>query len=192
MVLKIVGMGFFFNRKAYLKDPWNILDFIIVMSAYLTIAQTLTQTEETATRSAEESGLSFGALRAFRVLRPLRAITSVVGLKVLVASVFTALPMLQDTILILLFFFLIFAIGGVNLFSGLMKQRCVNYETGIEYDVPFYFCGGEQACPDGYFCGKMNKNPNYGVTNFDNIFWALLVVFQCITCEGWSHVMVMY
>ena len=46
MVLKIVGLGFILNRKAYLKDPWNILDFIIVMSAYLTIAQDLSRSEE--------------------------------------------------------------------------------------------------------------------------------------------------
>lgn len=37
MVLKILGLGFVFNKGAYLRDPWNILDFIIVMSAYLTI-----------------------------------------------------------------------------------------------------------------------------------------------------------
>lgn len=35
-------------------------------------------------------------------------------------------------------------------------------------------------------------NPNSDVTNFDNIFWALLNVFQCITLEGWSEIMVMY
>ena len=38
-------------------------------------------------------------------------------------------------------------------------------------------CGGDTVCPEGYFCGKMNVNPNNEVTNFDNIFWALLVVF---------------
>ena len=43
MVLKIVGMGFIFNKKAYLKDPWNILDFVIVMSAYLAIVQPIIQ-----------------------------------------------------------------------------------------------------------------------------------------------------
>ena len=94
--------------------------------------------------------------------------------------------------MVLMFFFIIFAIGGVNLFSGMLKLRCVSYETGREFEVPDYFCGGEQQCPDGYFCGKMNRNPNFGVTNFDNIFWALLTVFQCISLEGWSDVMVMY
>ena len=42
----------------------------------------------------------------------------------------SALPLLKDTIIVLFFFFLIFAIGGVNLFSGMLRQRCVNIETG--------------------------------------------------------------
>lgn len=39
MIFKILALGFLFNKGAYLRDPWNILDFIIVMSAYLTITQ---------------------------------------------------------------------------------------------------------------------------------------------------------
>jgi len=38
----------------------------------------------------------------------------------------------------------------------------------------------------------MNENPNYGVTNLDNIFYAILMVFQCTTLEGWSDIQVMY
>lgn len=55
------------------------------------------------------------------MLRPLRAITSIEELKVLVSSVLKALPLLRDAIIVLIFFFLIFAIGGVNLFSGMLK-----------------------------------------------------------------------
>jgi Ion transport protein len=36
MVLKILAFGFIFGEETYLKDPWNILDFVIVMSAWLT------------------------------------------------------------------------------------------------------------------------------------------------------------
>ena len=39
MVLKILGQGFIFNKGAYLKDYFNILDFFIVMSAYLSMLQ---------------------------------------------------------------------------------------------------------------------------------------------------------
>jgi hypothetical protein len=41
MVIKVLALGFIFNKGAYLRDPWNILDFTIVMSAYLTIVQDL-------------------------------------------------------------------------------------------------------------------------------------------------------
>lgn len=70
---------------------------------------------------------------------------------------------------------------------GMLKQTCVNIETGIKHDDDI-LCGGRQMCPDGYFCGKQNENPNYGNTNFDNIFYSLLAVFQCITLEGWSEI----
>lgn len=104
-----------------------------------------------------------------------------------------AIPLLQDTILILVFFMLIFAIGGLNLFMGMLMQRCVSIDTGmplLEEDDQVICSDGD--CPVGYYCGKLTMNPNYDVTNFDNIFWALLNVFQCITLEGWSEIMVMY
>ena len=42
----------------------------------------------------------------------------------------SALPLLKDTIIVLIFFFLIFAIGGVNLFTGMLRSRCVKIEDG--------------------------------------------------------------
>lgn len=37
MALKILGYGFLFNKGAYLRDPWNVLDFAIVVSGYISI-----------------------------------------------------------------------------------------------------------------------------------------------------------
>jgi hypothetical protein len=34
MILKILGMGFIFGPNAYLKESWNVLDFLIVISSY--------------------------------------------------------------------------------------------------------------------------------------------------------------
>ena len=31
-VLKIIGMGFMVNKKSYLRDPWNCIDFVIVVA----------------------------------------------------------------------------------------------------------------------------------------------------------------
>ena len=66
-----------------------------------------------------------------------------------------------------------------------------NGQTLVDDEGEEPICGS-QPCPDGYVCGKQTLNPNNDVTNFDNIFWALLNVFQCITMEGWSEIMVMY
>jgi len=201
MILKIMGLGFLFNTGAYLRDPWNILDFTIVMSAYVTVMQEIHSIidnggvkPEVTAESGGSSGVSLNSLRSFRVLRPLKAVTSIKGLQILVLSVIKALPLLQETIIVLMSFFVVFAIAGTQLLSGLLKRRCINIKTGIKLDWEdgFYFCGGENDCPEDYFCGKINENPNFGVTNFDNLMYSLLVVFQCVTLEGWSDIMVMF
>jgi hypothetical protein len=198
MVLKILSSGFIFNREAYLRDPWNMLDFIIVMTGYFTMLQDLgyLQNESANTTYGEdEGGISLTGFRAFRMLRPLRFVNSIDGLKVLLRSVLSAIPMLKDTILVLSFFFLIFAIGGVNILMGELRRRCVEEETGrvlMTAERDEFICGANMSCPSGFFCGKRILNPNSDVTNFDNIFMGMLVVFQCISLEGWSEVMVLY
>ena len=104
------------NQNAYLRDPWNILDFVVVLSAYLQLLLS--------------SGANLGVLRSFRVLRPLRTISGIEGLRVIVSALMKAVTLLVDTVIILLFFFIIFAIAGAQLWSGVLKKRCVNEETG--------------------------------------------------------------
>jgi len=36
MLLKISGLGFVWNKGSYLRDAWNMLDFVIVVSGYAT------------------------------------------------------------------------------------------------------------------------------------------------------------
>ena len=79
------------------------------------------------------------------MLRPLRAITSIKGLQVLVVAIVSSLPLLKDTILVLLSFFLVFSIAGTQLLTGILKRRCVNIEDGTTfYDGgEMYLCGGQ-------------------------------------------------
>lgn len=49
-------------------------------------------------------------------------------------------------------------------------------------------CGVRQ-CPAGYRCSDSWIGPNDGITQFDNILFAVLTVFQCITMEGWTTVL---
>ena len=100
MVLKIAAMGFIWNKGSYLRDSWNILDFVIVGSGFLSMFMS-------------GGGANLSVLRSFRVIRPLRTISSIQGLRVIVQALIAAMPLLRDTILVLIFFFLIFAIAGV-------------------------------------------------------------------------------
>ena len=52
-------------------------------------------------------------LRAFRVLRPLKTIKSIKHLKMLLTALFSSISLLKDTMIILVFFYIIFAIAGL-------------------------------------------------------------------------------
>jgi hypothetical protein len=74
------------------------------------------------------------------------------------------------------------------MFAGYLKRRCVNIETGAPHPDD-EFCGGTRICPDAYFCGKRNENPDFNQVNFDTIFYALITIFTSVTLEGWTEVM---
>ena len=97
MILKIAGLGFIFGKDTYLRDAWNILDFIIVTSSWLTYISVDTSQEQNIYEpNIDESSASFDltSLRTFRVARPLKTISSVKGLKVIIVAVLSALPLL--------------------------------------------------------------------------------------------------
>lgn len=56
--------------------------------------------------------------------------------------------------------------------------------------VPCAFTGhGRQCIVNGSECRGKWEGPNSGITNFDNFFFAMLTVFQCITMEGWTDIL---
>jgi hypothetical protein len=81
MLIKITGRGFIMGDNAYLKESWNVLDFVIVISSYPSYF-------EGPNASSSDSGFSLSGLRVFRVMRPLKTISSVKGLKVLMNALF--------------------------------------------------------------------------------------------------------
>jgi hypothetical protein len=64
------------------------------------------------------------------MLRPLKTLKSVEGLKVLVISILHSLPLLRDTFIILGFFYLLFGLAGLHMFFGKFKNRCVYEYSG--------------------------------------------------------------
>ena len=88
---------------------------------------------------------------------------------------------------------MIFAIAGLQLLSGLLKRRCFDELIGVTYRnnniFPEIICNGTNDCPGGFICGRQTSNPDFGVTNFDNLYSAFLMVFQVSTMEGWALIM---
>ena len=108
-VLKIISLGFALGESAYLKDSWNILDFIIVLSSILNWLLD----------AFSEVSLSFlRGFRALRALRPLRMISKDEGMKTIVNSLLKAIPSLFNVALINILFLVVFGILGVQIFKG--------------------------------------------------------------------------
>ncbi|CAF3600682.1 unnamed protein product [Rotaria sp. Silwood1] len=68
--------------------------------------------------------VSLSAIRTVRVLRPLRVINRVPSMRILVMLLLDTLPMLGNVLLLCFFIFFIFGIIGVQLWKGLLRNRC--------------------------------------------------------------------
>ena len=107
--LKIVAMGFVWGKGSYLRDPWNKLDFTVVVSSMLSDVPGM----------PDASGL-----RTLRVLRPLRSVNKIPELRTLVVAMLKSIPKLVSVIMLLSFIFAVFGILGIQLFSGRLHSRC--------------------------------------------------------------------
>ncbi|XP_043407560.1 voltage-dependent L-type calcium channel subunit alpha-1D isoform X4 [Chelonia mydas] len=193
--LKIIAYGLLLHPNAYVRNGWNLLDFVIVVvGLFSVILEQLTKETEGGSHSGgKPGGFDVKALRAFRVLRPLRLVSGVPSLQVVLNSIIKAMVPLLHIALLVLFVIIIYAIIGLELFIGKMHKSCflVDSDILVEDDpAPCAFSGnGRQCATNGTECRGGWVGPNGGITNFDNFAFAMLTVFQCITMEGWTDVL---
>uniref|UniRef100_A0A8C4ZFR6 Calcium channel, voltage-dependent, N type, alpha 1B subunit, a n=1 Tax=Gadus morhua TaxID=8049 RepID=A0A8C4ZFR6_GADMO len=173
--IKIIALGFAFHKGSYLRNGWNVMDFVVVLTGML------------ATVGAD---FDLRTLRAVRVLRPLKLVSGIPSLQVVLKSIMKAMVPLLQIGMLLFFAILMFAIIGLDFYMGKFHHTCFHKDTGeLAADFP---CGMEppaRTCPNGTVCREYWIGPNYGITNFDNILFAVLTVFQCITMEGWVDIL---
>uniref|UniRef100_A0A8B9FVJ4 Voltage-dependent L-type calcium channel subunit alpha n=1 Tax=Amazona collaria TaxID=241587 RepID=A0A8B9FVJ4_9PSIT len=193
--LKIIAYGLLLHPNAYVRNGWNLLDFVIVVvGLFSVILEQLTKETEGGSHSGgKPGGFDVKALRAFRVLRPLRLVSGVPSLQVVLNSIIKAMVPLLHIALLVLFVIIIYAIIGLELFIGKMHKSCFLIDSDIlveEDPAPCAFSGnGRQCVMNGTECKGGWVGPNGGITNFDNFAFAMLTVFQCITMEGWTDVL---
>uniref|UniRef100_A0A8I3RRP5 Voltage-dependent R-type calcium channel subunit alpha n=1 Tax=Canis lupus familiaris TaxID=9615 RepID=A0A8I3RRP5_CANLF len=171
--IKIVALGFI----CHIRGSWFVLDFLVVCYVILATAGTHFNTH-----------VDLRTLRAVRVLRPLKLVSGIPSLQIVLKSIMKAMVPLLQIGLLLFFAILMFAIIGLEFYSGKLHRACFTNNSGIleGFDPP-HPCG-VQGCPAGYECRDW-IGPNDGITQFDNILFAVLTVFQCITMEGWTTVL---
>ncbi|KAL3851956.1 hypothetical protein ACJMK2_015646, partial [Sinanodonta woodiana] len=182
-IMKIIAYGFILHSGAYLRNGWNILDFIIVVIGLISTILTSTFDDEV---------FDVKALRAFRVLRPLRLVSRAPSLQVVLNAILRAMVPLLHIALLVIFVIIIYAIIGLELFSGKMHNTCfTNGTNDLASDDPHPCSSGGKGfkCNDGEVCKGWWLGPNDGITNFDNFGLAMLTVFQCISMEGWTSVL---
>ena len=103
-VLKIFVMGFVIGKKTYLRDSFNVLDFVIVV---ISIAAWILEAQE-------GFDISFvRAFRALRALRPLKLVSKNEGMKLVVNSILNSIPSLINVGLISILFYFVFGVIGL-------------------------------------------------------------------------------
>ncbi|XP_062398037.1 voltage-dependent L-type calcium channel subunit alpha-1D [Sardina pilchardus] len=193
---KILAYGLVMHPSAYIRSGWNLLDFVIVIVGLFSVFAEMGNEHkpgEAHHAAGKPGGLDVKALRAFRVLRPLRLVSGVPSLQIVLNSIMKAMVPLLHIGMLVGFVIIIYAIIGLELFLGRMHKTC--YYKGTELNVdddptPCAFAGNGRFCVgNNTECRGGWEGPNGGITNFDNIFFAMLTVFQCITMEGWTDVL---
>ncbi|GFS62112.1 voltage-dependent calcium channel type A subunit alpha-1 [Trichonephila clavipes] len=146
---------------------------------------------------SEDIEVDLRTLRAIRVLRPLKLVSGIPSLQVVLKSIIKAMAPLLQIGLLVLFAIVIFAIIGLEFYSGALHKTCYLIADSDEVfkegeaETPCYKGEnapyGTRSCPSNISeCREGWDGPNHGITSFDNIFFAMLTVFQCITMEGWT------
>lgn len=103
-LLKIIALGFLFNgHTSYLRNVWNITDFVIIVFSILS----LTPLSD-----------ALHIIKMFRVFRVFRLISRNESLQVGVHALINALPNIISIMIIMMLFFLIFGIFNVSFFKG--------------------------------------------------------------------------
>jgi hypothetical protein len=109
MIFKIIAMGFVMRAHSYLRDSWNILDFLVVILGWISYVISV----ENVT-----------AIRVFRLLRPLRTINSMPGMSSLVSTILNSLPIMFDIMVLFMFMLVMFGTIFTQLLGGRLENRC--------------------------------------------------------------------
>ena len=109
-VLKILTFGLLLHPGSYMRNSWNLLDGLIVVTSIIELASA-------SSGGGDSSMEAVGALRALRALRPLRLISRLEGLQIVINTMLRAFRPCASVAAVAFVFYTVFSIVGMNLFG---------------------------------------------------------------------------
>ena len=172
MLIKVVSLGFAFNNGAYLTSPWNQLDCIIVTVSLVVLAA-----------EAVPELRPLRILRLMRVLRPLRLISRNAGMRLIITSLFKAMPAVSNVFGVVLFLQIVFAILGMQFFSGTMAT-CNNPAILTRAE-----CSDATAPPEAlaeWDAAIALRWSNPPIGSFDNFGESMRLLYVMSSADQWE------
>lgn len=193
-------------RRAYLRHSFNRTDFLAVVAFWISFFLSVFGVEH------RKHILIFRMLSCLRIIRLLN-LTS--GTSVILRSLKKAAPLLVNVAFLISFFWLLFAIVGVQSFKSSFRRYCVWIDPlGVQNYTTTQPCGGwlnnDSAltpmsyipapgapeagphkgflCPVGSVCQETG-NPYDDTQSFDNILQSLELVFVVMSSNTWSDLL---
>jgi len=192
-------------QRAFLRNSWNRLDFVSCACFWIDYLFTIKRF----------NAVQLPLFRALSCLRILRLVDITDRISLILKSIKNGAPQLFDVVLFLLYFWVLFAIIGVQSFKSSLRRTCVwtNPEDHSEiYDNAQQFCGGYlepgtlkhmpylllngQPGPrsKGFLCPVNSKcregeNPYGGTISFDNILYSMEMVFVIMSANTFTDIM---
>lgn len=151
-ILKVVAYGLLKGKHAYLRDGWNVLDFVFVIVSILGLMPGVP---------------NFSFLRSFRVLRPLRSVSKLPSLRKIASAFIESIGDLANVMVLLLFILACFTLFGVTFWRGLFHSRC--RLTPFPVKVPVDCRNATEACWNQFlFDAVSNPDAHRCLPNLNN------------------------
>ena len=192
-IIKIIAMGFVQDEGSYLRSLQNIVDFFVVVSGLVIGYRPLEY---------------FSILRLFRVFLILKDFNFFRMTALMFTTISKSVWQLISVVIMMVYIFGIFAILGLNIYTGVLSRRCRTTSQPAHGVWPvddqiLRVCGGHFQCPASEYCGSdydysgQITHPgkdlffaefDWGLMNFDNILNSMATIFVMMTMVSWSNI----
>jgi voltage-dependent calcium channel len=194
-------------RRAFLRHSFNRLDFISVVAFWVSFILQFFNIE---------SGRHVYVFRMLSCLRIMRLLRLTSGTSVILRSLKKAAPLLLNVGFLIGFFWLIFAIIGVQSFKSSLRRQCVWQDpinASNNWTNSLQFCGGYlnnttyepmpwlkldgspgASSAKGFYCPVQSvcqevSNPYSGSVSYDNVLQSAELVFVLMTTNTFTDLM---